>query len=163
MGVSGSGKTQVGKALSALTGWLFLDGDDFHSAANVAKMSRGEPLDDADRLPWLDTIGSIITETIDRGENIILACSALKQSYRERLSSHNPQQIRFVYLKVPTELLQQRLNQRHDHFMKSPMLSSQLATLEEPHPSTATIVCVRSDLTPAALALDIYHRLAIGN
>ncbi len=163
MGVSGSGKTQVGKALSALTGWLFLDGDDFHSAANIAKMSRGEPLDDADRLPWLDTLGAIMTEKIERGENIILACSALKQSYRERLSSSNLQQVRFVYLKVPTELLQERLNQRHDHFMKSQMLSSQLATLEEPHPSTATIVCGRSDLTPDAIALDIYDRLAIGN
>lgn len=163
MGVSGSGKTQVGKALSVLTGWLFLDGDDFHSAANIAKMSRGEPLNDADRLPWLDTLGAIVTEQIDLGENIILACSALKQSYRERLSSFKPQQIRFVYLKVPTELLQERLNQRHDHFMKSQMLSSQLATLEEPHPSTAMIICGQSDPIPKEIALDIYHRLAIVN
>jgi gluconokinase len=163
MGVSGSGKTQVGKALSAITGWLFLDGDDFHSAANVAKMSGGEPLDEADRLPWLDTLGALITETIDRDENIILACSALKQSYRDRLNNTRSPQIQFVYLKVPLALLQERLNQRHDHFMKSQMLPSQLETLEEPHPSTATIVCGRSDLTPTAIALDIYHRLEINS
>jgi gluconokinase len=98
--------------LSALTGWSFLDADDYHSAANIAKMSRGEALDDADRAPWLDTLSGVIKDKIDRGEDTILACSALKKSYRSQLAQADPSSVRFVYLKVPPDLLQQRLKER---------------------------------------------------
>jgi gluconokinase len=159
IGVAGSGKTSVGKALSALTGWTFVDADDYHSDANIAKMSRGEPLSDADRAPWLDRLQAVITEKIDRGENTILACSALKQAYRSHLSYPHPQAVHFVYLKVPPELLQERLKQRSDHFMKLPMLASQLKILEEPQPDEATIVRVGADASPEMLAADIQHQL----
>jgi gluconokinase len=160
MGVAGSGKTSVGKALGVLTGWLFVDADAYHSAANIAKMSRGEPLGDVDRAPWLDRLQAIITETIDRGEDLILACSALKQTYRSQLRSPDPQSVHFVYLKVSPELLQQRLKQRSDHFMQLQMLDSQLATLEEPQPDRATIVRVRADASSETLAADIHYQLS---
>jgi gluconokinase len=159
MGVAGSGKTSVGKALSALTGWLFLDADDYHSDANIAKMARGEPLGDADRAPWLARLQAVITEKIDRGEDTILACSALKQAYRSQLRSPDPQSGWFVYLKVPPELLQERLKQRSNHFMQLKMLDSQLKTLEEPQPDAATIVPVRSNVSPQMLAADIQRQL----
>jgi gluconokinase len=159
IGVSGSGKTSVGKALSVLTGWLFLDADDYHSDANIAKMSRGEPLDDADRAPWLDRLQAVIKEKIDRGEETILACSALKQAYRSQLRSPDPQSVRCVYLKVPTELLQERLKQRSDHFMKIQMLDSQLEILEEPPPDEGIIIQVRANASPEMLAAEIQHQL----
>lgn len=159
MGVAGSGKTSVGKALSVLTGWLFLDADAYHSDANIAKMARGEPLSDADRAPWLDRLQAVITEKIDRGEHLILACSALKQAYRSQLRSPDPHSVHFVYLKVSPELLQERLQQRCDHFMQLQMLDSQLATLEEPQPDEATIVPVRSTAAPHMLAADIQRQL----
>ena len=142
IGVSGSGKTTIGEALSKLTGWLFLDADDYHSPANIAKMSRGEPLTDRDRQPWLTTLAGVIDTHIQQHQNTILACSALKQAYRSQLARANSSSVRFVYLKVAPELLQERLNQRQGHFVKTNLLSSQLADLEEPTPSEALIVPV---------------------
>jgi gluconokinase len=159
IGVAGSGKTSVGKALSELTGWLFVDADDYHSDANRAKMSRGEPLSDEDRAPWLDRLQALITEKIDRGEDTVLACSALKLAYRSELRSPAPQSVHFVYLKVPIELLQERLKQRSNHFMKLQMLDSQLKILEEPQPAAAVIIQVRADASPEMLAADIQHQL----
>jgi gluconokinase len=109
MGVAGSGKTRVGQALSELTGWVFLDADSYHSQASIEKMARCEPLNDADRAPWLNALSSIIQAQVEQGEPMILACSALKQSYRAQLSRFNPQAVRFVYLKVSLELLKLRL------------------------------------------------------
>jgi gluconokinase len=159
IGVSGSGKTTVGRALGTLLGWSFLDADDYHPEANIAKMSRGEPLTDADRAPWLEILRTEIAARLARGEDAILACSALKKAYRQQLQV-DPAQVRFVYLKVSPELLQERLAQRPGHFMKPSMLRSQLATLEEPMPSEALVIEVNADRTPTGLAMDIQARLA---
>jgi gluconokinase len=159
LGVSGSGKTTVGQALSALTGWTFLDADDYHPPANVEKMSGGEPLTDADRAPWLEILRTEIATRLKRGENAILACSALKKAYRQQLQV-DPAQVRFVYLKVSPDLLQQRLEQRKDHFMKSSMLSSQLETLEEPDSTEALTVEVTDKHAPTEWARDIQAHLA---
>ncbi len=158
IGVSGSGKTVVGRALSALTGWSFLDADDYHPPANIAKMSRGEPLTDADRAPWLEILRREIAARLTRGEDAVLACSALKKAYRQQLQV-DPAQVRFVYLKVSPELLQERLEQRPGHFMKSSMLRSQLETLEEPDEREALTIEIAGDNDPATLARTIQKSL----
>jgi gluconokinase len=159
VGVSGSGKTSVGQALSAQAGWVFLDADDYHPEANIAKMSRGEPLNDVDRAPWLETLRGVIETQIKKGENTILACSALKKSYRLRLSQTSPQSVRFVYLKVSQQLLEARLEKREGHFMKSKMLQSQLEDLEEPTIDEAYVVEVQGDISPESLAIGIQNLL----
>jgi gluconokinase len=130
MGVSGAGKTTVGQLLAAELGWDLVDADDYHSAANVEKMRNGVPLTDTDRAPWLETLREMIVAAIKAGKNVVLACSALKRSYRDLLRV-GPE-ARFVYLKVMPALLHERLHARHGHYMTEQMLASQLATLEEP-------------------------------
>ena len=133
MGVAGSGKTTVGTALAAALGWRFVDADDHHPAANIAKMARGEALDDDDRWPWLDELRGIIEGAVAGGGGLVLACSALKASYRGRLAGGDVgTRVRFVYLTGTPELFRARLAQRAGHFMKPAMLDSQLATLEVP-------------------------------
>jgi len=133
MGVSGSGKTTVGTALAVALGWRFVEADDHHSPASIAKMTRGEALDDDDRRSWLDELRAIIEEALVRGNRIVMACSALKASYRARLGrAEAGRQVRFVYLAGPPELFRARLAQRAAHFMKAAMLDGQLATLEPP-------------------------------
>ena len=130
MGVAGSGKTTVGKLLASEMGWEFADGDDYHPAANVEKMRNGIPLTDADREPWLETLRVLIVEWIAAGKSGVLACSALKKAYRDELMVGSS--VRVVYLKADPEVLQERLLERRGHYMKEPMLASQIATLEEP-------------------------------
>ena len=131
MGVSGSGKTTVGKLLAQSLNWHFSDADDFHSPANIEKMSLGIPLEDADRLPWLLQLQAAIDWWLWENRNVVLACSALKASYREMLC-RNEQPIKIVYLKGSFELFAARLKNRENHYMKADLLSSQLDTLEEP-------------------------------
>jgi gluconokinase len=130
MGISGVGKTTVAAQLAQELAWEFLDADWFHSAANVAKMHAGIPLDDADRVPWLGALRSEIERAIREKRNLTLACSALKESYREQLMV-GPE-VRLVYLKGTFEVLRQRLVHRSGHFMTEKLLASQLETLEEP-------------------------------
>jgi len=134
MGVSGSGKTKVGKALAADLGWPFFDGDDFHPEANVAKMAAGTPLTDADRWPWLDRLADEMGAIVVRGGNAVLACSALKQAYRDRIASRakTPGDFRFVYLKGDYDAIAPRVTQRTHRYMPATLLASQFATLEEP-------------------------------
>jgi gluconokinase len=133
MGVSGSGKTTVGKALAAALGWLFVEGDDYHSPASIAKMAGGRPLEDDDRWPWLDDLRAVIDDALGRGRRLVMACSALKASYRTRLAGVEAGgRVRFVHLAGPSELFRVRMEQRVGHHMKAPMLDSQLATLEPP-------------------------------
>ena len=133
MGPAGSGKTTVGKLLAAQLSWQFADGDDFHSSANKEKMSRGIPLTDEDRVPWLKSIREAMVQWQAQRKNVVLACSALKRSYRELLGiGPNAEKVKLVYLKGSYDLLLERLHSRKGHYMKDRMLASQLADLEEP-------------------------------
>jgi gluconokinase len=153
MGVSGAGKTTVGKLLAAELGCEFADADDYHSPANVAKMRSGVPLTDADREPWLDTLRALIAGWIEAGKTAVLACSALRQSYRDRLRV-GPE-VRIVYLKVRASVLRERLRERTGHFMTAKMLDSQLATLEEP----TDALDVDANRPPEEVAADIEKQL----
>jgi gluconokinase len=130
MGVSGSGKTAVGERLAQSLGWQFADADTFHPAANVAKMSQGTPLTDADRLPWLQRLSAEIQQWLATPTPTVLACSALKASYRDLLQVSD--QVQLVYLNGSFELITQRLNQRQGHFMSPQLLKSQFEALEVP-------------------------------
>ena len=131
MGPTGCGKTTVGHLLAQRLKWPFLDGDDFHPAANVAKMHNGTPLNDSDRRPWLLALQKEIERRNRAGQSAILACSALKKTYRELLGV-DQQAVKTVYLRGSFELLQKRLADRRDHFMPPELLRSQLETLEVP-------------------------------
>jgi gluconokinase len=130
MGVSGSGKTKIGADLAARSGWTFAEADDIHSAENKQKMASGIALTDTDRAPWLDVLHRQISSWLTQNQNAALACSALKQSYREALL-FNPE-VHLVYLKGSYELIASRLRERTSHYAREPLLSSQFATLEEP-------------------------------
>jgi gluconokinase len=127
MGVSGAGKTTIGRALARELGWPFLDADDYHPPGNVAKMAAGTPLDDEDRWPWLESINA----RLKHEENAVLACSALKESYRQRLCAGR-QDCRIVYLHGSFELIAQRASARRHRYMPASLLESQFATLEPP-------------------------------
>jgi gluconokinase len=131
MGVSGSGKTTVGSLLAQDLGWPFYDGDDFHPQANIDKMRQGIPLTDEDRDSWLTALRHHIDILLDNRQSAILACSALKQAYRDRLGGDRPA-VRFIYLKGDYALIRQRLQKRQGHFMPADLLKSQFATLEVP-------------------------------
>ncbi|MRS02682.1 gluconokinase [bacterium] len=131
MGVSGCGKTAVGSALAQKLGWAFFDADDFHPAVNIAKMASGIPLTDEDRLPWLDALHGVIVTALKENQPGVLACSALKESYRKRLLAEL-QDVRLVYLKGSYEIIWSRMSERMDHYMQPAMLQSQFDILEEP-------------------------------
>jgi gluconokinase len=159
MGVSGAGKTTIGQLLASALGWNFVDADDYHPADNVEKMRNGTPLTDADRAPWLETLRTLIANWIAAGKNTVLACSALKQSYRQALQV-GPEvevEIKIVYLKSTPEILRQRLRARRGHFMTERMLASQLAALEAPEDA----VTVDADRPPAEVVTEIRARLTL--
>ncbi|MDQ6684035.1 MAG: gluconokinase [Pseudomonadota bacterium] len=139
MGVAGCGKSTVGSALAAELALPFVDGDSLHSAANVAKMRAGTPLDDADRAPWLERIGDCLGDSRSAPAGIVVACSALKRAYRDRLRAAAPT-LRFVFLDVALPLLEARLATRHGHYMPATMLRGQLATLEPPTDAEADVL-----------------------
>jgi gluconokinase len=159
MGVSGAGKTLVGRTLADALGWPFHEGDDYHSAANIEKMSHGIPLTDDDRAPWLAALHHLIVGIITRDERGVVACSALKHSYRQDLASTTLRRsaVRFVYLDVPRAVLEQRLRARRGHFAPPELLDSQLATLEEPHDALR----VNGDQPPAEIVREIRTRLGV--
>jgi gluconokinase len=141
MGVSGCGKSSVGEAISEALGLEFVEGDGLHPASNVEKMSRGIPLTDEDRMPWLDVIGDTMKAKLERNEGIVVSCSALKRSYRDRLRAAVDGNLFFVYLHGSKELLTRHMGERTGHFMPPSLLESQLATLEVPtgEPGVATV------------------------
>ncbi len=129
MGVSGCGKSAIGRGVAEAVGGRFIDGDEFHPAANIAKMSRGEPLTDADREPWLDKVGDCLR---DLKEPTFVACSALKRSYRRRIAERAAGPVAFLFLEGSRDVLRQRMADREGHFMPVALLDSQLQTLEPP-------------------------------
>ena len=140
MGVSGAGKSAIGEALARELGWRFIDADDYHPQANVAKMAAGQPLDDEDRWPWLERLNSMLKNE----ENAVLACSALKERYRARLAE-GIELIEWVYLKGDAELIRSRLESRRHRYMPASLLESQFAALEPP--SRAITVDVSADVS----------------
>ncbi len=157
MGVAGSGKTTIAEALAARIGWNFEDGDVFHPASNVEKMRGGHPLTDEDRWPWLRAIAAEIDRTREAGEHIIIACSALKRSYRDILIGSRSGVV-LIYLKGSRDLIGQRLRARRGHFMPPKLLDSQFATLQEPGPDERPIV-VDVASTVEAIVEDIIDQL----
>ena len=154
MGVTGSGKTTVGTALAARLNRAFAEGDDFHSAGNVAKMARGEPLDDADREPWLAALAEWIESHDGAGKSTVLACSALKRRYRDTLRAAAPHHVVFVHLAAPRDALLERLRHRKGHFMPSALLDSQLTALEPLQPDESGVT-----LDATAAPDDIVERI----
>lgn len=131
MGVSGCGKTTIGKMLAEKLSCTFYDGDDYHPESNIKKMAGGQPLNDSDRLPWLKKLNSILSECNESGRDAVLACSALKKAYRNIISKEIDG-LEFVFLKGDFDLINERMQKRKDHYMKADMLRSQFETLEEP-------------------------------
>ena len=156
MGVSGNGKTTVGKLLAERLGWEFLDADDFHPPQNIAKMASGTPLNDDDRWPWLDRLAEELQQRINRRESAVLACSALKQSYRQRLDP-DPANVHFVHLQGDYDLILSRFKHRTEHFMPAELLRSQFDDLEP----CLNGLAVGIDQTPAAIAGQIVTRLGL--
>lgn len=141
-GVSGAGKTTIGELLSARLGWRFEDADDYHSVSNRRKMESGTPLTDEDRQLWLDTLHMRIEELINCRENAVIACSALKQKYRDLLAAgFEPDQVRFALLEAPRSVLEERIQERHHPYMNPGLLDSQLAILEVPADTWRISVC----------------------
>jgi gluconokinase len=160
MGVTASGKTTIGRLLAERLRWPFADADDFHSAANKEKMSRGEALTDEDRRPWLAAIHDQIWRWIAAGQNAVITCSALKKSYRELLlappaDAAAPGAIKILFLRGSYDVIAQRLHNRHGHFADEKLLPSQFATLEVPQDAIALDI----DQTPAQLVDQALQRL----
>jgi gluconokinase len=155
MGVTGSGKTTIGSLLATRLRWKFSDADEFHSAANKAKMHQGIPLTDADRLPWLAAIHDQMGKWVAAQQNVVLACSALKQNYRQLLWT-GPE-VQFVYLKGSYELIANRLRSRQGHFADEHILAGQFADLEEP----SDAVTVDIGRSPEEIVDEICRRLRL--
>jgi len=155
MGVTGAGKTTIGKLLASELGWQFADADDFHPASNVKKIRQGIPLNDADRQPWLERLRAEITHWIADSRNVVLACSALKRDYRQELEV-SPE-VRFVYLKGSPALIAERLRSRHGHFAGEQILAGQFADLEEP----TDAVTIEISTTPQQIVAEIRQKLGL--
>jgi gluconokinase len=159
MGVSGSGKSTIGDKLAERLGWRYEDGDRFHPASNVAKMSAGHPLTDEDRWPWLQAIADEIDRVCMAGGHAVIACSALKRAYREMLV-HGRGDVRIIFLDGTQELIATRLAQRKGHFMPPGLLASQFKTLEPPGPAENPVT-VSIDAPVDAVVDDIVRQLGL--
>ena len=151
MGVSGVGKTSLGEALAERLGWRFIEGDDYHSPENVAKMACGVALADADRWPWLDRLNHELARLEEQGASAVLACSALKESYRRRLTA-GLKEFEFIYLHGELELIRRRIAQRKHRYMPATLLESQFTTLEPPAHAIAIDVAAEAPENVAAIA-----------
>jgi len=157
-GVSGSGKTILGKLLADELGWRFYEADDFHSGANIDKMKRGVPLTDEDRLPWLERLRELINRATAAGENAVLACSALKRAYRDRLRTN--EEVKFVFLHGDHALIEKQMRQRRGHFMDPELLRSQFGDLEEPQ-SDEHVLTIELGHIPQELVEEIKGKLSV--
>ena len=155
-GVSGSGKTTIGRLLAQELDWNFYDADDFHPTSNVEKMRQGLPLADADRWPWLERLRELLTQGIARKEELILACSALKEEYRKYL--HINDEIKWIFLKGEYQLIADRIQDRRGHFMNPNLLRDQFEVLEEPR-GNAVVIDIAAD--PTTIVERIRNKLRI--
>ena len=155
IGVSGSGKTTIGRLLSGELGWKYYEGDDFHPPANIEKLKSGVPLDDADRRPWLESLRDLIRNCLEQGDSAVVACSALKQRYRDFLLVD--ERVILIYLKGDYELIRERLSKRRGHFLNPNLLDSQFAALEEPK----TAMQVDVSVSPAEIVKSIRSALRL--
>jgi gluconokinase len=157
LGAAGAGKTTVGRALAQQFHWRFVDADDLHSPSAIAKMRAGVPLTDADRAPWLASLHTVVATALDRREPLVLACSALKQRYRDILRGGLPN-VRFVYLEADEATLAERLAHRRGHFAGPALLATQLADLEAP----ADALAIDATLPPDAIVDRIAYEFGLG-
>jgi gluconokinase len=155
-GVSGAGKTTVGELLARELSWHFYEADDFHSPANIDKMRRGVPLTDQDRWPWLDSLRELIKRCVAANENAVLACSALKRAYRQRLRVSA--EVKLGFLRGDYQLISEQLRHRHGHFMNPDLLRSQFADLEEPEPAEGAVT-IELGRSPHELVEEIKGKL----
>jgi len=155
-GVSGAGKTTIGKLLAEQFGWRFYEADDFHPSANIEKMRNGRPLTDEDRSPWLERLREQITRSLAAKENAVLACSALKRAYRERLRVSDD--VKFVFLRGNYALIERQLGRRRGHFMNPALLQSQFADLEKPE-SDEDAITIELGQSPEELVEQIKAKL----
>jgi gluconokinase len=154
MGVSGAGKTRIGRELARALGWAFLDADDFHPASNVDKMRGGAPLEPADRTVWLDALKTALASLERGGADAVIACSALRRDFRESLAS-GLSSVLFVYLRADAALARERVANRDDHFMPASLVDSQFATLEEPDDA----LTIDASQPPEAVVAEILRAL----
>ena len=159
-GVSGAGKTTIGKLLARELGWRFIEADDFHPTANVEKMRSGHPLTDEDRWPWLERLREQIKRALAAGENAVLACSTLKRAYRDRLGVS--EEVMFVFLRGDFPLVEKQLRSRHRHFMDPDLWQSQFDDLEEPQPDEH-VLTVQLGGTPEAILGEIKAKLHLAS
>jgi gluconokinase len=160
MGVTGAGKSTIGRGLALSLGWEFCDGDDLHSAESIGKMRLGVALTDLDRAPWILAVRGVVEKMISSGVDGVVACSALKRSYREEIvGGLDPALVKFVYLKGSQQLIGERLAGRIGHFMNPGLLRSQFDILEEPEDRDAIVVDVSA--APGAIVGDIRARLGV--
>ena len=155
MGVTGAGKTTIGSLFAKQMAWEFADADSFHSAANKAKMHQGIPLTDADRAPWLQAMRDAIVQWIAQNKNVVLACSALKHTYRDELRVG--EEVKFVYLRGSQTLITERLEHRHGHFAGESILADQFAVLEEPR----NAIAIDINAKPEEIVQEIRKRLNV--
>ncbi|MFD0559150.1 gluconokinase [Stackebrandtia endophytica] len=158
-GVSGSGKTTIGKGLAERLGWPYADADDFHPPHNVHKLTHGHPLTDEDRQPWLTAMGDWLDARHAADESVVLSCSGLKRRYRDQLHDGRPQ-VHIVHLHGTVDLIAERLRHRHGHFMKAHMLEGQFSDLEDPQ-ADEDILTVNVDQTPEAIVSEIVSGLKL--
>jgi gluconokinase len=159
-GVSGAGKTTIGKLLAGELGWRFYEADDFHSQANIEKMRRGIPLTDKDRWPWLNKLRALIERCVESGENAVLGCSALKQVYRDRLCVST--EVKSVFLRGDYALIARQPRHRRGHFMNPALLKSQFADLEEAKPDE-DVLTIELGRTPEEIVDRIKAKLGLAN
>ena len=155
-GVSGAGKTTVGKLLAREVGWCFIEADDFHPAVNIEKMRNGHPLTDKDRRPWLERLRQQIERLLSGGENAVLACSALKRAYRDRVRVSDD--VKFVFLRGDHALVEKQLRSRRGHFMNPALLQTQFDDLEEPQPDE-NVLTIELGRTPEEIVERIKTKL----